>query len=105
MNRLDFAKSIDYSDTNIETAIKEYFDEVMALYDLVARYNNFSIQSNISNTDISFNLTFNNKKELNIFKNIVSETRIYKYNKIFKCKINKHNDKMLQIYLIEKEVS
>lgn len=86
-DRISFTKSIDCDD--ISLMIKDYFDEVMALYDLVGTYKNFNIKSNSDDTIdmIVFNLIFKtNEDSMQIF-NMVNNAEIRKYHRTFKCDV------------------
>lgn len=58
MDRLEFVKSIEYYD--FEQSIVRFFDENMALYNLVGEYKNIEcITGNVDDKSIIFDLKFN----------------------------------------------
>lgn len=99
VDRICFTKNIN-GNISLEEIIKEYFDEVMALYDLIGVYNNFSIEGSIENAKIRFDITFNSKKDATFIFSVVNGCVINKYNKLFKCNVQ-HIDNMLCIMLGE----
>lgn len=60
MDRLQFSKSIG---VNQELQIKEYFNEIMGMYNLFGEYENISVQGTVSGEVISFNLVFKSDDE------------------------------------------
>lgn len=90
MDRLEFSKSIDI-DPIIQ--VKEYFDEIMGMYNLFGDYKNISITKNPN--DISFDLLFKTEKEAKEMLNAVNGKSISLYYNDFtimasdidKCKI------------------
>lgn len=85
-DRIAFTKSINCND--ISHIVKDYFDEIMALYDLVGTYNNFYIKGDTdSGTTIVFSLIFETEeKAIQIFDTVNGHT-IRKYGRTFKCDI------------------
>lgn len=93
-DRITFTKNIDCND--ISHIVKEYFDEIMALYDLVGTYNNFSIKSDTCSTPfILFNLTFESEVDSIQILNVVNGTEIRKYGKIFKCDVQLNSNVLI----------
>ena len=83
-DRINFTKNINCN-ISLEEIIKGYFDETMAIYDLIATYDNFSINSNVDDTTIYFNLIFDNKEDAFKLKKILNNRIITKYNRNFTC--------------------
>lgn len=81
MDRIEFVQSIDYE--NFEKSIVRFFDENMALYNLVGEYKNIGcITGNVDGSSITFDLTFNNKKDSKKMQAIIKDKVVC----IFECK-------------------
>lgn len=78
MDRLEFSKSIGIDP---ELQIKNYFNEVMGMYNLFGKYKNISIQGSVSEQVVSFDLLFKDKKEAKELGVAINNTytKIYDY--------------------------
>lgn len=100
MDRVDFTKSI-ISEESIEDLIKNYFNETMALYNIVGEYDKrINIIHTHTNNIASFSITFKTKKEAKELYNVISGAKINIYDSIYKV----HSDlaeKIINITLYE----
>lgn len=74
MDRIDFSKSIDIDPV---TQMTEMFNEVMAMYNLVGKYNYASINGQLQKdmNTVSFVVVFETKEEaLEVYNTIVNRT-------------------------------
>lgn len=84
-DRINFIKNIDCNISLIDI-FKEYFDEVMALYDLVGTYKDYTVKGDVDKS-IVFNITFTNEDDALKLKDIIDNITITKYNKSFRCSV------------------
>ena len=99
MDRLAFVKSIGYND--FEKSIVRFFDENMALYNLVGEYQNIDcITGNVDGKSITFDLKFNNQEDSETMYSIIYGNIICIYGHLYsiECKLNTN---MINIKLID----
>lgn len=77
-----FLTSIEYSD--FEHAIYNFFDENIALYNLVKYCDVQKISGDIRDGAITFKLLFNNHIEAEDMKNAIQGSIVNAFNKVFK---------------------
>lgn len=92
MDRILFATSIGIN-VPIEVCIKEYFDEIMVLYDLMYSYKDFMIYGDIENSIITFRIECDNSI-IDRLKELLNNRSICKYNKQFICIAENVNDSL-----------
>lgn len=81
-DRIEFTKNMNCN-ISLEELFKGYFDETMAVYDLVESYCNCKIKSCIDNR-FELTLVFKNKKDsLSAFNILKTNNIIYKYDRVF----------------------
>lgn len=78
MDRIEFSKSI--KDINITDLIKDHFNEIMILYDLMDKFNYTDISASIDKDIISFSIYFETIKEANIINQFINHMRIPVYD-------------------------
>lgn len=83
---------------NFEEYIVRYFDETMALYDLVGTCENISVSSNQSES-IKFNVLLSSNEEAIKLKEIIDFTTLTVYDKTYNIN-SKLNDRLVYIELI-----
>lgn len=82
MDRILFVKSIEYDD--FEKSIVRFFDENMALYNLVGEYQNIDcITGNVDGKSISFDLKFNNEEDSSKMYSIINDKEICIYGHLY----------------------
>lgn len=89
-DRINFIKNIDCNISLIDI-FKQYFDEVMALYDLVGTCKDFTVKGDVEET-IIFNITFTKDSDAKKLKSIIDNITITKYNRNFKCSVQHTNN-------------
>lgn len=100
MDRLQFVKSIGYD--NFKESIVRFFDENMALYNLVGEYKNINcITGNVDDKSITFDLKFNNVSDSNkMYLGISENESICIYGCTYKIEVNLNGD-TINIRLID----
>ena len=82
MDIVAFSKSIDNDPVSL---VKDYFDELMAMYDLFGSYDGISITSSITDDQpISFWITFDSKTSAEEMSKIATDREIMICGKIYK---------------------
>lgn len=84
---------------DIQDIIK-YFDELMALYDLIGQYGNIFINAN-NNNDISFDIIFKGYDDALKLYNVIQRKEVSKYGHIY-IPILTLNYNILNVRLIDK---
>ena len=99
MDRLQFVQSIEYND--FKKSIVRFFDENMALYNLIGEYENINcITGNVNDSSITFDLKFNDEYDSKKMHDIIYDKSvcIYCHEYFIKCILNKN---IININLIE----
>jgi hypothetical protein len=101
MNRIDFVQSIEgYED--FQKSIVRFFDENMALYDLVGEYQNIdNIKGNIEDQSINFDIKFKNTKDSKKMYLVIYGKTINIYGHYYLIDLLLNKD-IINIKLIEK---
>lgn len=76
-----FIKSIGYS--NFESAVVTFFDENMALYNLVGEYTDLQINGEVQGSSIKFNLNFKSKKDAKKMNELISDRILVVFDRRF----------------------
>lgn len=84
---------------NFEEYIIQYFDETMALYDLVGTCENISVSSNQGSEAIKFDVLLSSENEAIKLKKIIDFTTLTVYDKTYNIN-STINDKVVYIELI-----
>lgn len=86
-NIMDFISS---SGLDIDAVARNYFDEISSLYDINKGYNTSSTSISLSDNTVNMISMFTDKKELVKFYNVVHNSYIKKYDRVFTfdCQIN-----------------
>ena len=99
MDRIQFVKSIEYND--FEKSIVRFFDENMALYNLIGEYENIQcIKGNVDDKSISFSLKFNNKEDCEKMYFLICGEQICIYGRLYSIH-TKITTNILNIELID----
>lgn len=96
MDRLEFSESIDIDRT---VQLKDFFNEIMGLYNLIADYKNVSVSGSVKDQEVSFDLLFKTEKESKEMHSLVNMKRIYLYGSSYMINSN-INKKTLTLQLI-----
>lgn len=96
MERMQFYESIE----KVKGSLANYFDQTMALYELVSSYNNIKICSESNDSIIVFNIIPKNKKYLKDLFDILNNKIITIYEITFRCECT-INKSVLEIHLKE----
>lgn len=88
MNRIDFLRNI--SNNNIKELMCNYFDQNMALYNLIyENIDNLNVSCEIMNQDIYFTISSIRDIELEVLKlNIKNQDIIYCYGKTYNIQMS-----------------
>lgn len=82
MDTISFINSIGYS--NFEKSVTNYFDENMALYNLVHDYTGLKINGEIEGSSIKFHLNFNSNKDAKkMYDALLCKPSLYLFNREF----------------------
>jgi len=87
LERIDFTKSIESQNFNRDVVV--YFDEVMALYDLVGDYEISSISSYNNSCNMNFNLLFSSEETAKEVERYLNNSEITIYNKTYNVVSNR----------------
>lgn len=98
MNRVNFSKTINYN--NFEENIVSFFDQVMALYDLIGRNCDMNISTESDPTSIRFVLLADDDEEASLLYNNIRDKVIPIYGHKYKAELSKF-DNSLNIQLVE----
>lgn len=98
MDRIDFTKSINFS--NFEVDVNAFFDQIMALYNIVGNSGMDIITESDQKSSIRFILLPNNNKEAEILYNAIGSRNIYIYGHSFRSELSKVDDRLI-IFLSE----
>lgn len=80
MDRIQFSESLDI---NPAIQVKNYFNEVMGMYNLFGEYDNVSIRGSVSDQSISFALSFKTEKEAKEMHKAVNGSRMPLYGEFY----------------------
>lgn len=84
MDRLEFVKSINFSENNFVKCATRFFDQNMLLYNLVGLYSNTTIKGDpISPNEIGFSITFgssNDREQMEVILNDIKVISLYGKN-------------------------
>ena len=92
-----FLTSIEYSD--FEHTIYEFFDENIALYQLVKYCDIQKIIGDVSNGAITFKLLFNNSEEAENMKNAIQGSIVNAFNRVFQTEQHVDGASLLVTFL------
>lgn len=81
--------------------IIHYFDEIMALHDLIVEYKNVDVNANDNNNHISFDVIFKGCDDASRLYNVIQRKEVSKYGHIF-IPILTLNYNILNVKLIDK---
>jgi hypothetical protein len=99
MDRLEFVKSIEYED--FQKSIVGFFDENMALYNLVGEYQNINcITGNVNDKSITFDLKFNEIEDSEKMYSLMNGTSTCIYGHLYSIDCNLNNN-TINIKLID----
>lgn len=100
MDRLDFTRSISYD--NFEKDVQNFFDQTMALYELIGVRGDIDIcaESNKERSKITFILLMENKKEASKVFESIENHKIPIYGHTYIPELRK-SDNSVQIALVE----
>lgn len=98
MDCIGFVKSMKYND-DFEPTVKTFFDEIMALYNLVGSSSPLNICNEVIDPScIKFTLLANSEKDAKIMYNLIQNRVLNIYGRVFEIEISLA-DKTLTIFL------
>ena len=99
MNRIDFTQSLK-SNISIEQIIKNHFDELMSIYNVLGEYGNIKIEGEFEEGAISFELKFKSKKDaLVLYESVKNDRTVNIYDRQFTWCFE-HNGKVILVKLV-----
>ena len=96
MDRIEFSKSLGVEPS---TQIKEYFNEIMGIYNLFGEYENLTIRGSVKDEVLSFALLFKTEKEAKDMHSVVDGRRLQLYGDDYRIHSNR-NKKTLTIQVL-----
>lgn len=94
MDRIKFSESLGVDPS---TQIKEYFNQVMGIYNLFGEYENLTIRGSVDNHELSFALLFKTEKEAKDMHSVVNERKIQLYGDYYRI----HSDRSKKTLTIQ----
>lgn len=101
MDRLDFAKSITYDD--FENTIRNFFDQTMALYNLIGARDDIDISTITSDKSIEFIILTDSKKEAEQLYSSIENRHIHIYGKDYIPELRNGIKNTLHIALVDED--
>lgn len=96
MDRIEFSESLGVEPS---TQIKEYFNEIMGIYNLFGEYENLTIRGSVKDEVLSFALLFKTEKEAKDMHSVVDGRRLQLYGDDYRIHSNR-NKKTLTIQVL-----
>ena len=81
MDRIEFSESLGVDPS---TQIKEYFNQVMGIYNLFGEYDNLTIKGSVEDHQLSFALLFKTEKEAKDMHGAVDGCKIQLYGEYYR---------------------
>ena len=101
MDRLDFVKSINHD--NFENTIRNFFDQTMALYNLIGAREDIDISSKEKNQDIEFILLTNSEEEAEQLYYSIENHSISIYGKMYVPELHNGVKSGIRLALVDKK--
>lgn len=94
MDRIEFSESLGVEPS---TQIKEYFNEIMGMYNLFGEYENLTIRGSVEDHILSFALLFKTEKEAKDMHSVVDGRKLQLYGDNYKI----HSDRTKKTLTIQ----
>lgn len=105
MDRVEFTQTITCEKITFDQVIKEYFDQLLALYDLVGSLSSEEADicaESYNDKDIKFIILMESEKDVTELYNILRDQRISLYGREFTVNLTKNSkNSSLQVILNE----
>lgn len=96
VDRIEFSESLGVDPS---TQIKQYFNEIMGVYNLFGEYENLSIKGSVNDQSMSFALLFKTEKEAKDMHSVVSGRKLQLYGELYKI-ASERSKKTLTIQIL-----
>jgi hypothetical protein len=93
VDRVSFTQGINY-DNGVQPVLKGYFDDIMALYDLIGDRKDIHISTESSESSVRFNINLQSDDIAKELKDAIDNKLIRKYNHTFTVQSTIHDNRL-----------